>query len=160
MLLVFEIELFYETKINVFPQMQCALYMTICVGKFKSKFDSAWKNFTLNSPWLSLDCLSNSDFISETQFESGVSIKPWMINLVNRSDRKFEFLIESLSSATSSWPSVGLFSVYRIKRVLITFRGKGKTLNGRWIKWYQSRVIFKQPISPKQRVSFSTEILN
>lgn len=69
---------------------------------------------------------------------------------------KLEFLIESLSSDVSSWPSVGFVSVYKINLVLMTLLGKGNTLNGRWIRWYHSLVMFKHPTSPKQRVSFST----
>lgn len=64
--------------------------------------------------------------------------------------------MDSLSSDVSSCPSVGFFSVYKINLVLMTLLGSGNTLNGRCIKWYHSLVIFRQPISPKQRVSFST----
>lgn len=90
----------------------------------------------------------SSSRISDTQFESGVSMKPWIMNLVPHFGLKLLFLMPSLSSATSSWPSMGFFSVYKMNRVLMTLRGNGNTLKGRWIKWYHSRVIFKHPISP------------
>lgn len=44
---------------------------------------------------------------------------------------KLEFLIESLSSDVSNWPSVGFCSVYKINLVLMTLLGNGNTLNGR-----------------------------
>lgn len=90
----------------------------------------------------------SSSRISDTQFDNGVSINPWIINLVNHFGLKLVFLMASLSSATSSWPSTGFFSVYNMNRVLMTLRGNGNMLKGRWIKWYHSRVMFKHPISP------------